>query len=121
MFDYGKEPWDKLDMEYLKKQIEKCLNEHDGKTPVNQLAKEDYEKFNGVNLQGEAIAPPEPEQDTIALYMIDADQQLSKRFTITKATLAFITRKTQRIIYGTTDPKGRQTKIVLQWEKEKRR
>lgn len=109
---------DKAEAEYLQKLTEKTIQKSDGKIPVKMLYADDYLKFNGVNLQGHAQNPPTPEQGTLALYMIDLDRQLSKRFTITQAMLALMMRKTERIIYGTTDPEGHQTKFILQWEKE---
>lgn len=112
--------WDKHDKEYLKRLVEKTIAESDGKIPLNQLYRQDYDKWDGVNIQGEAQCPPEPDQDTLALYMIDADRRLSKRFTVTNAILWLLGRKTERIFYGTSDPEGHQMKIVLQWEKETR-
>lgn len=113
-------PLDKLDAEYFKRLIEKAIATHDGTVPVNQLYDEDYEKWDGVNVQQQAQDPPKPEEETLALYIIDADGKLSKRFTVTKALLCLVGRGTMRIAYGTTAPDGRQTKMILQWEKEKR-
>lgn len=120
VFDYGKEPWDKQDKKYLKKLIEKQLSENDGKVPAKQLYEGDYLKFDGVNLQGHVRDAPASDEQTIALYMIDLDQGISKRFTVTQAMLMLMARKTGRIIYGTSDPDGHQTKVILQWEKELR-
>lgn len=111
---------DEQDAEYLRKLAEKAIREAGGTYPVQQLCESDYDKFNGVNIQGHATVKPEPEEDMLALYIVDADQRLSKRFKVTKAMLLIVERGTSRIIYGTTDPAGKQTKIIIQWEREKR-
>lgn len=108
----------KADIEYLKKIAEKTINENDGRIPVKQLYDDDYEKFKGVNMQGHATNKPTPQQETLALYMIDADKKLAKRFTVTKSMIYLLLRGTERLIYGTSDPEGHQSKIILQWEKE---
>lgn len=111
---------DEEDAKYLKKLAENQIAKSDGKIPVKLLYEGDYLKFDGVNLQGHAQDAPNPDQQTIALYMIDLDQHISKRFTVTQAMLMLLARKTERIIYATSDDKGHQTKVILQWEKETR-
>ena len=120
VFDYGTESWDKLDKEFLRKQVEKVIEESDGKATVQQLTKTDYDKWNGVNVQGYTIDPPDPEQKTLAIYIIDADDKTSKRFTATKSMIELLLRKRQAILYGTSSKDGRQVKIILKWEEERR-
>lgn len=100
--------------------VEKTIEAHDGKFPSHQLSPEDLAKWDGVNIQGHMTTVPEPAEDTLALYIIDMDKKLVKRFTVTKTVLFLLARKTARIMYGTSNDKGEQFKIVLQWEKEKR-
>lgn len=111
---------DEQDAEYLRKMTEKAIKEAGDTYPIKQLSESDLEKFDGVNLQGYSLVKPEDSEDALALYIIDADQKLSKRFRVTNALLFLISRATSRIEYGTSDPDGKQTKIILQWEKEKR-
>lgn len=111
---------DEQDAKYLAKLAEKYIAEVGDTYPAKQLGESDYAKFGGVNLQGHAIVKPEEDEDTIALYIIDVDQKLSKRFRVSAALIMLMMRDTARLIYGTTDPVGKQTKIILQWEKEKR-
>lgn len=117
---YGTEPWDEQDKEYLKRQIEKHINESDGKIPVQQLSKEDFDKWKGVNIQGYCTVPRQPEQNTLALYIIDPDQKVSKRFTVTKAMAELMLGRHMAVVYGTSDRFGHQVKMKIQWEVEKR-
>jgi hypothetical protein len=112
---------DELDAEYLKRLLEKQVKNHDGKSPLHQLSLEDLNKWDGVNIQGEALTAPNPQEDAVALYMIDADEKSVKRFTVTNAAIRLLTRKTARILYGTTNQHGKQIKLILQWEKEIRK
>lgn len=112
---------DNLDKEYLKKLAEKTIKESDGKVPIKQISDEDYDGWDGVNVQGYSQLPPAEAEQTLAIYLIDAKDQLSKRFTVTAAMLKLFRRETQRIVYGTTNPLNqRQVKVIVQWEREVR-
>jgi len=88
---------------------------------MKQLEDRHYERWDGVNVQEFATEPPEEEQNTLALYMVDIETQTSKRFTVTASLTQLLQRKTTHVAYGTSKPNGEQVKIVIQWEKEIRR
>lgn len=104
----------------MKKILEKAIKAHDGKYPVPQLTKSDLDKWDGVNLQGNAAEPPDKTQDVLALYILDVGGGKGKRFTVTKSIVYLLSRGTQKIFYGTSDANGHQIKVILQWEKEER-
>jgi hypothetical protein len=112
--------FDEQDKEYLKKLVEKRLAQHDGKVPIIQLDPVNLKKWDAVNAQGYTLNKPGNEDTTLALYLIDVDNQAVKRFTVTKNVLFLLGRRTAGIGYGTTGKDGHQYKVVLQWEKEMR-
>lgn len=111
---------DELDAMYLAKMAVKAIREAGDTYPIKQLSKADYERFAGINLQGHALEKPKDEEDVLALYIIDTEDKLSKRFKVTSAISLLLSRGTSRIIYGTTNPSGKQMKVIVQWEKEMR-
>jgi hypothetical protein len=109
---------DKEDIKYIASLAAKKLEKHDGKTPKHQLDSEDYKRFSGINMQSQGKLEPFPEEATLALYLIDAKQEVAKRFTVTAALIALMSRNTNKVGYGTTSLDGRQFKVIVQWEKE---
>lgn len=112
--------FDEEDAKYLAKLAEKAIADMGEGIPVQQLSESDLDKFKGVNIQGHATYKPRDDEDVLTLYIIDADQRLSKRFRVTNALALLLQRDTASILYGTTDPSGKQTKIIIKWEREKR-
>jgi len=88
--------------------------------PIEQLEDRHYEPWEGVNIQEVATVRRRPDEDTLALYLVDVEARASKRFTVTES-LAALLKDTKMVAYGSTREDGKKMKVVIQWEREIRR
>lgn len=75
------------------------------------------EMWGGVNLQGQALDPPDEKETRLNLYILDMGCQTIKGFKISNSARLLMDRQTRDIEYGTRCEKcGGAVRLVLTWE-----